>query len=152
MQHWGAEFVSCSVLSGSIRHFLYHYFIVCGREQPLVPTCFEVCLGLPLPFYFSFLTFGCSHFLSVTFSFPFGCVVRSIPWSSLDPSSSVNVDERSQTDNLLADIDLTHITVAHNRNGIASPADKHLLAAWNRPIKSYCHQLAKLEFNHEMVA
>lgn len=38
-----------------------------------------------------------------------------------------NRDEWSQTDNLPADIDLTHITAAHNRHGIASPADKHSL-------------------------
>lgn len=35
--------------------------------------------------------------------------------------------EWSQTDNLPADIDLTHITAAHNRHGVASPVDKHLL-------------------------
>ncbi len=37
------------------------------------------------------------------------------------------MDEWSQTDNLAADIDLTHITAAHNRHGIASPAEKHSL-------------------------
>lgn len=37
------------------------------------------------------------------------------------------MDEWSQTDDLPADIDLTHITAAHNRHGIASPTDKHSL-------------------------
>lgn len=37
------------------------------------------------------------------------------------------MDEWSQTDDLPADIDLTHITAALNRHDVASETDKHLL-------------------------
>jgi len=65
------------------------------------------------------------------------------------------MDEWSQTDNLPADIDLTHITAAHNRHGNASLTQTFAEAGQglpgSRPIKSCCPQLAKLDFNHKML-
>lgn len=55
---------------------------------------------------------------------PRGGVCSGRYWGLLPARPVDNMDEWSQTDNP-TDIDLTHITAAHNRQGIASPADKH---------------------------
>ena len=117
---------SSSAIRLVLRHFLHHATQRNPKQQALLKN--KVKPVRPLCFLFL------SHCFPLAFTLP-QIDLRLSPrglcsgryWGLLLVCTADNMDEWSQTDNLPTDIDLTHITAAHNRHGIASPADKHLL-------------------------
>ena len=133
------SFWCCSTWRLCIRHFLYENQLNsqqrtrynsydnsqdCGALKAVTAS---LCSLFSLTLFLVFTSPQIDLHLSLGCVCVCVCVCSGRYWGFLLLRPAGNMDEWSQTDNLPADIDLTHITAAHNRHGIASPADKHSL-------------------------